>query len=622
MAKEAYDFCGWATRNNIRCSDGRTIMRDAFKDNDGQTVPLVWNHSHNDPGNVIGHGLLENREDGVYIYGAFNDTEKGQIAKNLVLHGDVDALSIYANKLKQNGGYVMHGDIREVSLVLAGANPGAYIESVVQHGEDSEEGAVIYTGDAPEIYHSDMLEGDELRKKKTSEDDKEDDKMADENNKKDTEETVGDVWKTLTEKQQTAVYAIIAQALADNGVTEDDDDTKDGKTMKHNIFDNDIRDEQNYLSHADQENILTIAKSNSVGSLQDAIDIYAEQNGGSLAHGFDSIEELFPDYKDVRPGAPEMITRDMGWVNAVMQKCEKSPISRIRTRFADLRQDDLRGNGFTKGKQKKNAGNIKLLKRTTDPQTVYRKDALNRDDIVDITDFDVVDYQYNVMRQNLNEELALAIMVGDGREDGDEMKIDENHIRSIWHDDELYTIHADVDYAAAKKELQGSNTAANFGDSYIQAEAVITAALYAREKYKGSGNMDFYCTPHLLNIMLLARDLNGRRIYDSKIDLAAALNVGNIYTVEQFEGKTRKTSDGDTKKLLGLFVNLSDYRIGATKGGQITRFNQFDIDFNQEKYLIETRCSGALTRVYSAIALEEPVTKNTASDSSDTDQTG
>lgn len=622
MAKETYDFCGWATRNNIRCSDGRTIMRDAFKYNDGKTVPLVWNHSHNDPGNVIGHGLLENREDGVYIYGAFNDSEKGQIAKNLVLHGDVDALSIYANKLKQNGAYVMHGDIREVSLVLAGANPGAYIESVIRHGEDSEEGAVIYTGDAPEIYHSDMLEGDELREKKAPEDDKEDDKMADENNKKDTEETVGDVWKTLTEKQQTAVYAIIAQALADNGVTDDDDDTKEGKTMKHNIFDNDIRDEQNYLSHADQENILTIAKSNSVGSLRDAIDIYAEQNGGSLAHGFDSIEELFPDYKDVRPGAPEMITRDMGWVTAVMQKCEKSPISRIRTRFADLRQDTLRASGFVKGKQKKNAGNIKLLKRTTDPQTVYRKDALNRDDIVDITDFDVVEYQYNVMRQNLNEELALAVMIGDGREEGDEMKISEDHIRSIWHDDDLYTIHTDVDYAAAKKELQGSNTAANFGDSYIQAEAVITAALYAREKYKGSGNMDFYCTPHLLNIMLLARDLNGRRIYDSKSDLAAALNVGGIYTVEQFEGRTRKTSDGDTKKLLGLFVNLSDYRIGATKGGQITRFNQFDIDFNQEKYLIETRVSGALTRVYSAIALEEPVAKSAASDNSDTEQTG
>lgn len=613
MAKENYDFCGWATRNNIRCSDGRTIMRDAFKDNDGQTVPLVWNHSHNEPENVIGHGLLKNREEGVYIYGKFNDTERGMLAKNLVQHGDVDALSIYANKLKQNGGYVMHGDIREVSLVLAGANPGAYIETVLSHGDDGEEGAVIYTGGTPELSHADTDE------ENTHNETKEDNKMADEQKKQNNEETVGDVWETLTDKQKTAVYAIIAQAIEDNSA--DDDDDTNGGHMKHNIFDNDGHDGQRYLSHADEENILNIAKSNSVGSLQDAIGIYAEGND-SLAHGIDGIEELFPDYKDVRPGAPEMITRDMNWVNAVMQNCEKSPISRIRTRFADLRQDDLRGNGYIKGKQKKNGGNIKLLKRTTDPQTVYRKDELKRDDIVDITDFDVVEYQYNVMRQNLNEEIAMAVMVGDGREEGDEMKISEDHIRSIWHDDELYTIHTDVDVEAARKELQGSNTGANFGDNYVQAEAVISASLYAREKYKGSGNMDFYCTPHLLNIMLLARDLNGRRIYDSKNDLAAALNVGNIYTVEQFEGKTRKTTEGNTKKLLGLFVNLSDYRIGATKGGQITRFNQFDIDFNQEKYLIETRLSGALTRVYSAIALEEPVAKAAGSDVSNTEHDG
>ena len=376
--------------------------------------------------------------------------------------------------------------------------------------------------------------------------------------------------------------------------------------MKHNIFESDRRDDQNWLSHSDEENILNIAKSNSVGSLQDAISIYAENND-HLAHGFDSIEELFPDYKDVRPGAPEMITRDQGWVNAVMQGCDKSPISRIRTRFTDLRQDDLRGRGYAKGKKKADTGNIKLLKRTTDPQTIYCKDALKRDDIVDITDFDVVQYQYNTMRQVLNEEIATAVMIGDGRAEGDEAKIEETHIRSIWNDDDLYTIHADIDITAAKKELQGTNTSANFGDNYIQAEAVISASLYAREQYKGSGDLDFYCTPHLLNVMLLARDLNGRRIYDSKADLAAALNVGNIYTVEQFEGRTRTDKNSKIKKLLGLFVNLSDYRIGATKGGQITSFNQFDIDFNQEKYLIETRISGALTRAYSAIALEEPV---------------
>ena len=619
MAEEIYDFCGWATRNNVRCADGLTIMRDAFKHNDGQTVPIVWNHSHNDPDNVLGHGRLENRDEGVYIYGKFNDTERGRLARNLVQHGDIEALSIYANHLKKNSGFVMHGDIREVSLVLAGANPGAYIEEVIRHGDDdSGECAVIYTGEELALSHTDTLDGGELHKSNNTgekaKNDWEDKKMAEDTKKQEKEkeegETVGDVWETLTEKQKTAVYAVIAQAIEDNGGADDtdtsDSEEKEDKKVKHNIFESDRRDDQNWLSHSDEENILNIAKSNSVGSLQDAISIYAENND-HLAHGFDSIEELFPDYKDVRPGAPEMITRDQGWVNAVMQGCDKSPISRIRTRFTDLRQDDLRGRGYVKGKKKAYTGNIKLLKRTTDPQTIYCKDALKRDDIVDITDFDVVQYQYNTMRQVLNEEIATAVMIGDDRAEGDEAKIEETHIRSIWNDDDLYTIHADIDIAAAKKELQGTNTSANFGDSYIQAEAVISASLYAREQYKGSGNLDFYCTPHLLNVMLLARDLNGRRIYDSKADLAAALNVSNIYTVEQFEGRTRTDKNSKIKKLLGLFVNLSDYRIGATKGGQITSFNQFDIDFNQEKYLIETRISGALTRAYSAIALEEPV---------------
>lgn len=615
MAEEKYDFCGWATRNNVRCADGLTIMRDAFKHNDGQTVPIVWNHSHNDPDNVLGHGRLENREEGVYIYGKFNDTQRGQLARNLVQHGDIEALSIYANHLKKNSGFVMHGDIREVSLVLAGANPGAYIEEVIRHGDDdSGECAVIYTGEELELSHNDTLDGGELHRSGDSgektDSGMEDKKMAEETKKQEKEETVGDVWETLTEKQKTAVYAVIAQAIEDNGGSDGtdtaDSEEKGDKKVKHNIFESDRRDDQNWLSHADEVNILNIAKSNSVGSLQDAISIYAENND-HLAHGFDSIEELFPDYKDVRPGAPEMITRDQGWVNAVMQGCDKSPISRIRTRFADLRQDDLRGRGYVKGKKKADTGNIKLLKRTTDPQTIYCKDTLKRDDTIDITDFDVVQYQYNTMRQTLNEEIATAVMIGDGRAEGDEAKIEETHIRSIWNDDDLYTIHADIDIAAAKKELQGTNTSVNFGDNYIQAEAVISASLYAREQYKGSGNLDFYCTPHLLNVMLLARDLNGRRIYDSKVDLAAALNVGNIYTVEQFEGRTRTDKNSKTKKLLGLFVNLSDYRIGATKGGQITSFKQFDIDFNQEKYLIETRISGALTRAYSAIALEEPV---------------
>ncbi len=592
-----YDFSGWATKNNLRCSDGRTIMKDAFKHNDGQTVPLVWNHQHNAPENVVGHALLENRNEGVYAYCSFNDTESGTVAKALVQHGDITALSIYANQLRQNGANVIHGEIREVSLVHAGANPGAFIDSVMAHGDDSDEEAIIYTGEELTLMHSAETEEAKTKKSESSEE----------------EETVADVFNTLTEKQKTVVYALIGQALEDN---QNDDEKGEDNKMKHNVFDCDNGTQQNTLCHSDMVNIINLAKSNSVGSLQDAIGIYMENNT-SLSHGFDDIDQLFPEYKDVRPGAPELLQRDQGWVSVVMQKAHKSPISRIRTRQIDARDLDgtagLRGYGYDdekRNKAKVNAGNVKLLKRTTDPQTVYRKDALHRDDIIDITDFDVVEYQYGIMRQNLNEEIAQAIMIGDGRTDGDDNKISEEHIRSIWHDDELYTIHVDVDFDKAKSELQGTGTGTYFGENYIYSEAIVTAALYSREKYKGTGTPDFYCTPHLLNIMLLARDMNGRRIYESKSDLAKALNVGEIYTAEQFEGKTRTTKTNDVKKLLGIFVNLADYQIGATKGGEITKFNQFDIDFNQEKYLIETRISGALTRVYSAIALEEPVVED------------
>lgn len=582
MAK--FDFSGWATKANLKCSDGRTIMKDAFKQNDGKTVPLVWNHQHNNPEEVLGHALLENRDEGVYAYCKFNDTERGKTAKLLVEHGDICALSIYANQLKQSMNNVLHGNIREVSLVLAGANPGASIDSVtLSHGEESEDEAMIYTGEYIELYHSDEKENETMPKEKT----------------------VQDVIDTMNEEQKNVMYALIGSVLEED----DEDDYEEGdEDMKHNVFDQDEMMEDSYLSHADQESIISMAKTNSVGSLQSAINIFAEENN-VLAHGIDDIDQLFPDYEDVRPGAPEFIERDQGWVSVVMQKTHKSPISRIRTRQADIRGEDLNAYGYKKGNLKKVPGNIKLLKRTTDPQTIYRKDALHRDDIIDITDFDVVEYQYSVMRQNLNEEIARAIMIGDGRDEGDEAKISETHVRSIWHDDDLYTIHTTVDIEAARKELQGTNTSANFGENYVYAEAIIAAALYSREKYKGSGTPDFYCTPHLLNVMLLARDLNGRRIYDSKTDLAAALNVGNIYTAEQFEGKTR-TEEGKTKKLLGIFVNLADYQIGSTRGGEITRFNQFDIDFNQEKYLIETRISGALTRVYSAIALEEDVSSS------------
>lgn len=620
---ESYDFSGWATRNNLKCSDGRVIMRDAFKDDNGLTVPLVWNHRHNEPFNVLGHALLENREEGVYAYCKFNDTESGLQAKRLVEHGDVSALSIYANQLKQQGSNVLHGAIREVSLVLAGANPGAFIDSVIKHGESSDEEAIIYTGEQIELFHSEEDSENESPDDESTEiahasDEKKSDESEGEKNTSTTEssekkETLADVFNSMNEKQKIAVYSFVEEALKAEDKNESEEDTNNdseggNNEMKHNVFESDAQNTQDgVLSHADQESIVALAKNKSCGSLQNAIHIYAEEHN-HLAHGIDDIETLFPEYKDVRPGAPEMITRDQTWVNAVISGVHKSPISRIRTRQADVRGEDLRAFGYQKGKYKKYPGNIKLLKRTTDPQTVYVRDALHRDDIIDITDFDVVNYQYQVMRQNLNEELAMAIMIGDGRDEGDEQKIQDTHIRPIWTDDDLYTIHYDVDMDAMKASLQGTNTVANFGENYIYAEAIIQAALYSREKYKGSGSLAFYCTPHLLNVMLLARDLNGRRIYSSVTDLTAALNVSAIHTAEQFEGKIRTTDDAKKKKLLGLFVNLSDYSLGSTKGGEITRFSQFDIDFNQEKYLLETRASGALTRVYSAIALEEDVT--------------
>ena len=595
-----FDFSGWATKANLKCSDGRIIRPNAFKHNDGQKVPLVWNHRHGSTQEVLGHALLENREEGVYAYCAFNETESGKTAKLLVQHGDVDQLSIYANELKQQGPNVIHGNIKEVSLVLAGANPGAYIDSEsIKHGEDSDEEGIIYTGEYISIKHSGIEETKPEEPKEElahSEEEKMDEK------KPESGKTIGDIIDTMNEDQQTVLYAMVAQALEDRG--EEDDSEGGDEDMKHNVFDNDER-QGNTLTHADEGAIIEMAKAPSVGSLQHAMAIYAEEN--SLQHGIEEIETLFPDYQLTNPGAPETLERDQTWVGVVMNKAHKSPISRIRTRQADARAAELRAKGYKKGAQKTLSADLKLLSRTTDPQTVYRKDELHRDDIIDITDFDVVEYQYGIMRRNLEEDIAMAILIGDGRDDVDPDKISEDHIRSIWHDDELYTIHADVDINAAKAELQGSDTSKHFGDNYVYAEAIITAALYAREKYKGSGNLDFFCTPHLLNVMLLARDLNGRRIYDSKSDLAAALNVGAIHTVEQFEGKTRTTDEGDTKKLLGLFVNMADYQIGSTKGGEITRFNQFDIDFNKEKYLLETRLSGALTKVYSAIALEEPV---------------
>ena len=595
---DTYDFSGWATKNDIQCSDGRIIRKDAFKHNDGQKVPLVWNHQHTGPDYVLGHALLENRDEGVYAYCSFNDTDMAKTARLSVQHGDIDALSIYANQLKQQGPNVMHGNIREVSLVLAGANPGASIQSVISHGEESDEEAYIFTGENLVLSHADSEE-------KKGENMTEETKKPD-GNGNDGEKTVADVFNSMTEEQKTVVYALIGQALEDRG--EGNNEEEENGDMKHNVFDQDDISRGNVLSHSDQAEIINLAKQSGVGSLRAAMEIYANEND-TLEHGaFEDYEALFPEYELIKKGEPETLERDQSWIASVISKIHKSPISRIRTRQADARIAELRAKGYQKkGDYKQNMENIKLLSRTTDPQTIYIKDDMHRDDIVDITDFDVVAYKWKSMRHLLDEELALAALVGDGREEGDPDKIHETHIRSIWNDDELYTIHQDVDIDAARTELQGTNTGANFGDNYVYAEAIITAALYSREKYKGSGTPDLYCTPHLLNVMLLARDLNGRRIYDSKSDLAAALNVGAIYTVEQFEGKTRTTSDSKTKKLLGLFVNLSDYQFGSTKGGEITKFEDFDMDFNRYKYMLETRLSGALTKVYSAIALEEPV---------------
>lgn len=609
MAKD-YDFGGWATKAGLKCSDGVTIMKDAFKQNDGARVPLCWGHNHDDPARILGHADLENREEGVYAYCKFNDTESGRLGKVLVQSGDVAALSIYANQIKKTFDNVTHGNIREVSLVLAGANPGASIDWVIAHGEESGEEAYLYTGESLELAHSETEDKEMIIE---HEDKKEPEKKK----------TIGDVLNTLNDEQKTVVQALVGQAIADAKAGKlDDDDEEDEEDMKHNVFDTDERQRGTIITHADQAAILEMAKKPGM-TFQSALQTFAEEN--QLAHdamssGFTqdnadgNVSWLFPEYKDVRPGAPELITNDQGWIGTVLNKVHKSPISRIRTSQVDIRNldgkmDALRAKGYIKGKQKGITGNFKLARRTTDPQTVYVKSALHRDDIIDITEFDYVDYLYKIDRMQLNEELAMAIMLGDGRDDAAEGKIDPNHIRPIWLDDDLYTIHADIDFKKARTELQGTNTGASFGDNYVKAEAMINTVLYTREKYKGTGTPDLYITPHMVNVMLLARDMNGRRIYSSVSELASALNVGAIHTAEQFEGKTRTTTDGKTKRLVCLMVNLADYALGATKGGEITHFTQFDLNFNQQISLLETRCSGALTRLWSAIAIEEDVTE-------------
>lgn len=630
MARK-YDFCGYATRTNVRCSDGRIIMHDAFKDDDGRKVPLVWNHQHKGPESLLGHAYLENRDDGVYAYATFNDTDNGQRAKKIVEHGDITALSIYASDLKEQAKHVMHGIIREVSLVLAGANPKASIDSYITHSdgtvsEDRSQGW-FYSGMDGELYHSDESEdqydedeedglffehsedgGESDSDSGDDDSDDSEDEDGEDEDSDDEEDEVDRILKTFTDEQKIVVMAMLDHATGQNKSSKEDEKedkkTKEDSEMKHNVFDTDER-EDNVLSHSDEEKIIAMAKDSSIGTLKGAIRSFCDNS--ELAHGFDSqsLTLLFPEYKDLKPGAPEMITNDRDWVPKVLNKVHKMPMTRVRTRWADIREaEELRGKGYTKGQKKALSGDISVIYRTTDAQTVYVRSDLDRDDILDITDFDYVDYMYKIDRMSLEQELATAIMLGDGRAPGAQYKIDESKIRNIWNDDELFTIHRTIDLATMRKTLQGTNTSNYFGDNFVYAETFVQELLYGREDAKNVGQGDLFIAPHVLNMMLLARDRNGRRIYSTVEELRSALNVREIITVEQFEGKKRTTSDG-TKKLLAMLVNLDNYHLGANKGGEITHFTDFDIDFNKEKSLLETRVSGANTRLFSALVLEE-----------------
>ena len=570
---ERFDFSGWATRNNLKCSDGRTIRKDAFKDNNGQKVPLVWNHQHNEPFNVLGHALLENREEGVYAYCAFNDTEAGQNAKRLVEHGDVSALSIYANQLKQHGGDVIHGSIREVSLVLAGANPGAFIDSIICHGEESEEEAIIYTGEDISLSHAD---NEEMKEEKPMEDTKKVENKTD-------NKTVKDVFDTLTEEQKTVVYALIGQALEDAGKTDENDeyDDEEDNNMKHNVFDQDEMMQGNALSHSDMEEIFSDAKR--TGSLKEAFLAH------NATYGIDQIDTLFPEPKSMNT-PPEFIKRDTNWVAGVINGVHHTPFSRIKSMFANITEDEARAKGYIKGKLKKEEV-FTLLKRTTTPTTIYKKQKLDRDDIIDITDFDVVAWIKSEMRMMLDEEIARAILVGDGRMTSDDDHINEANIRPIWKDDDLYTIKTKITVSASATDDD-------------KAKAVIKAAVKSRKDYKGSGNPVLYTTEDFLTNCLLLEDTQGYRLYKSEQDVATAMRVSRIVTVPVMENQSRTDSESKTRNLVGIIVNLNDYNVGADKGGAVNMFDDFDIDYNQQKYLMETRCSGALIKPYSAIALE------------------
>lgn len=591
-----YDFSGWATKNDLKCSDGRIIGHNAFKENDGQTVPLVWNHQHDGPLNILGHALLENRNEGVYAYCTLNDTEAGNAAKEIVKHGDISALSIYANRLKQNGPTVVHGAIREVSLVLAGANPGAFIDSVIRHGENSDEEAVIFTGEPIELCHSD--EGSS--KKEEKEEEKVD--------VKEKEETVGDVLDTLTDKQRKVIEGLIGKIISDNddekeSGTGDDEKKSDDKTeknekgeekseMKHNVFDNDPNENQeNTLSHSEMTAIINDGKK--YGSLRESM----------LAHGIDDIDYLFPEAKTIS-ATPEFIKRDTGWVSYVMGAVHRTPFSRVKSIFADITEDEARARGYVKGKEKKDEV-FGLLKRTTSPQTIYKKQKLNRDDVVDITDFDVVSWIKSEMRMMLEEEIARAILIGDGRAASSDDKINPLNIRPILTDDDLYTVKKVID-----------KTAATTDDA--KAKAFIKTAIKARKDYKGSGNPVLFTTEDVLTDCLLLEDTTGRVIYDTEEKLRTALRVSKIVTVESMEG----VKDGSSNDVMGIIVNLADYNVGADKGGAVNMFDDFDIDYNAQKYLIETRCSGALIKPYSAIVISYGTVSSSGSSSGGSAESG
>lgn len=565
MVKD-YDFSGWATKNNLLCSDGRTILKDAFKSDDGVTVPLVWNHQHNEPDNVLGHALLENRDDGVYAYCKLNDTEKGKTTKELIKHGDISALSIYANQLKQQGGKVIHGSIREVSVVLAGANPGAFIDSVICHNDESDEEAVIYSGESISLAHAEQTT--ETKKEETMK----------EETKKD-EKTVKEIFDTLTEEQKNVVYAIIGSIIEEkeNSNKKEEpkkaDDIEGGKVMKHNVFDNDVENKEDVLQHADVQAIFADAKR--YGSLKDS----------ALQHGITNIDYLFPEATNVNQ-TPEFVKRDTGWVEKVMRAVHHSPFSRIKSQFADITADDARAKGYVKGNLKKDEV-FSLLKRSTTPTTVYKKQKLDRDDVVDITDFDVVSWIKGEMRMMLDEELARAFLIGDGRLSSSDDKINEQNIRPIYNDADLYTVKVEVD--------AGADATAE-----AKTKAFIKAVIKNRKEYKGTGSPTLYTTEDVVSDCLLLEDANGRFIYDTIDKLKNTLRVADIVTVPVMEG-AKGAKGGD---LIAILVNLADYNVGADKGGAVNMFDDFDIDYNAQKYLIETRCSGALTKPYSAIAFE------------------